>query len=123
MNMKLVFYVWAWTFFFLFRCDLHLLKVLDTKCYSPHYVCIMWKEMIEKINGPIEESFTIFLNVFLMFKKIWLQNYFDICFDNLIKYITSLLYSACSMISTHLYLYNNFFNDMNIHFSKKKQKT
>jgi hypothetical protein len=79
--------------------------------------------MIEKINGPIEESFTIFLNVFLMFKKIWLQNYFDICFDNLIKYITSLLYSACSMISTHLYLYNNFFNDMNIHFSKKKQKT
>jgi hypothetical protein len=26
------------------------------------------------------------------------------------------------MISTHLYLYNNVFNDMNIHLSKEKPK-
>jgi hypothetical protein len=58
-----------------------------------------------------------------MFLKFWLQNYFDMCFDNLIKYITSLLSNVCSMILTHLYLYKNVFNDMNIHLSKEKKKT
>ncbi len=34
-------------FIFLYR-DLHSFKVLHTKWCSPHYVCVMWKEMIEK---------------------------------------------------------------------------
>ncbi len=35
--------------FFLLRCDnTHL----HTKWCSPHHVCIMWKETIERINGP-----------------------------------------------------------------------
>ncbi len=62
-----------------------------------------------------------FFQCFFLKKKFWLQNYFDMCFDHLIKCITSLLYSACSMISTHLYLYKNVFNGMNIHFSKEKK--
>jgi hypothetical protein len=109
--------------FFLLHCDLYLLKVLNTKWCSLHYVCIMWKETIEIINGPKNERCIIFLNIFLMFLKFWLQNCFDMCFDNLIKHITSLLYGACSMISNHLYLYNNVFNDMSIHFSKEEKKT
>jgi hypothetical protein len=57
-----------------------------------------------------------------MFLKFWLQNYFDMCFEILIKCITPLLYGACSIISTHLYLYKNLFNDMSIHLSKEKKK-
>jgi hypothetical protein len=97
-----MFYVWAWTYIFLFHCDLHLLKVLNTKWCSPHYVCIMWKEKIEIINGPQREKCIIFLNIFLKFLKFWLQICFDMCFDNLIKHIISLLYGACSTISNHL---------------------
>jgi hypothetical protein len=108
--------------FFLLHYDLHLLKVLNTKWCSPHYACIMWKETIERINGPKKWRCIIFLDVFPMFFKFWLQNYFDMWFDNLIKYITSLLYSVCSMILTHLYLYKNVFNDMNIHLSKERKK-
>jgi hypothetical protein len=71
--------------FFFLHYDLHLLKVLNTKWCSPHYVCIMSNETIEQINGPKKERCIIFLNVFPMFLKFWLQNYFDIlCFDNLI---------------------------------------
>jgi hypothetical protein len=63
------------------------------------------KRTIERINEQKKEICIIFLNVFPMFLKLWLQNYFDMRFDNWIKCITSFLYSACSMISTHLYLY------------------
>ncbi len=108
--------------FFLLHCDLHLLKVLNTKWCSPHYVCIMWKETIEIINGPKKGKMYYFPHIFLMFLKFWLQICFDMCFGHLIKLITSLLYGACSMISNHLYLYNNVFNDMSIHFSKEKKK-
>ncbi len=45
----------------------------------------MSNETIEQINAPKKERCIIFLNVFPMFLKFWLQNYFDIlCFDNLI---------------------------------------
>jgi hypothetical protein len=81
------------------------------------------EKTIERTNGPKKERCIIFLNVFVMFLKFWSQNYFDMCFDNLIKCITSLLYSACSMISTHLYLYQNAFNDMGIHLQKREKKT
>jgi hypothetical protein len=102
---------------------LNVLKALNIKWCSPHYVCIMWKEMIEIINEPKKERCITFLNVFPMFWNFWLQNYFDMCFDNLVTCITSLLYSACFMISTHLYLYKNVFNDMSIHLSKEKKIT
>jgi hypothetical protein len=69
------------------------------------------------------ERCTIFLNVYSMFWNFCLQNYFDMCFDNLIKYITSLFYSACFMISTHLYLYKNVFNDISIHLLKENKRT
>ncbi len=62
------------------------------------------------------------LPIFSYLKNFWLQNYFDMCFDNLIKYITSLLCSACSMILIHLYIYNNVFNDTSIHLSKEEEK-
>jgi len=59
-----------------------------------------------------------FLQGFSYVLKFWLQNYFDMCFEILIKCITSLLYGACSIISTHLYL----FNDMSIYLPKEKKK-
>jgi hypothetical protein len=52
--------------------DLHSLKVLHTKWCSPHYVCIMSKEMIERINAPKKERNIIFFNVFPMFFLFWL---------------------------------------------------
>jgi hypothetical protein len=76
--------------------------------------------MIKRINGPKKERSIIFFNAFLIFKNFG-QNYFEMCFDNLIKCITSHLYNACYMISTHLCLYKNVFNDMNIHFLKEKK--
>jgi hypothetical protein len=119
---EMSFYCLGMNVFFLLHYDLHLLKVLNTKWCSFHYVCIMWNETIEQINGPKKEKYIIIFNVFPMFLNFWLQNYFDIlCFDNLIKCITSLLYSACSMISTHLYLYKNVFNGISIHLSKEKK--
>ncbi len=78
------------------------------------------KKQLKELNGQKKERCTIFFNVFPLFLKFWLQNYFDMCFDNLMKCITSLLYNACSMIS-HLYLYKNVFNDMSIHVSKEKK--
>jgi hypothetical protein len=50
--------------FFLFHCDLHLLKMLNTKLCSPHYVCIMWKETIERINGPQKKTNVLFSFMF-----------------------------------------------------------
>jgi hypothetical protein len=41
-----VFYLWIYTFIFLFHCGLHSLKVLHKKWCSSHYVCIMWKDTI-----------------------------------------------------------------------------
>ncbi len=108
--------------FFLLHYDLHLFELLNTKWCSFHYVCIVWKKTIERINGPKKERCIIFLNVFVMFLNFWSQNYFDMCFDNLIKCIASLLYSACCMISTHLYLYKNAFNDMGINLQKREKK-
>ncbi len=35
--------------FFLLHYDLHLVKVLNTKWRSPHYVCIMWKKWLKKL--------------------------------------------------------------------------
>jgi len=40
-------------------------------------MCIMWKEKIERINGPKNEKNTIILNVFPMF-FFWVKNYFDV---------------------------------------------
>jgi hypothetical protein len=70
----------------------------------------------------MDQRCIIFLNIFFMLKKIWLQNYFDMCFDNIIKCITSLLYTTYFMMSTHLYLYKKKFNETNIQVSKEKRK-
>jgi len=73
-----VFYMWASTYFFLLCHDLRSFKVLHIEWCSPHCVCVMWKEMIERINAPKKELNIIFLNVFPMFFFI-LTNFFFIC--------------------------------------------
>jgi hypothetical protein len=65
--------------FFLLCHNLHSFKVLHTKWCSPHYVCIMWIEMIEKFNAPKNEQSIIFLNVLPMFFLFWLFYFFFIC--------------------------------------------
>jgi len=62
--------------FFLFHCDLHLLKMLNTKLCSPHYVCIMWKETIKRINGPKK-------------KKMY---YFPLCFSYVFNFLVTKLF-------------------------------
>jgi len=68
-------------FFFLLHCGLHSFKVLHNKWCSFHYVCMMWKEMTEKISGLEKEKCIIFFNVLLKF-FFGINNYFDMCFDN-----------------------------------------
>jgi hypothetical protein len=77
--------IWTWNvfsmfghehIFFLFHCDLHLLKMLNIKLCSPHYMCIMWKETIERINGPKKKIVLFFLCLpyvfkFLVTKLFW----------------------------------------------------
>jgi len=50
------------------------------------------------------------------------KTYFDMCFDNLIKfYITSLMYGTSHIILVHLYLYKHVLNNMDIYLSKEKR--
>jgi hypothetical protein len=62
-----IFYVWASTHFLFFHYGLHLLKMLHNKWCSPHYVCIMWKEKIERFNEPQKERCNILLIVLPMY--------------------------------------------------------
>jgi hypothetical protein len=89
--------------FFLLCHDLHSFKVFHTKWCSPHYVCIMWKEIIERINAPKKEWSIIFLNVLPMFSLFCLIFFFHLCFDNLIKF-----YAQIIMIQ-HMFYYLNPF--------------
>ncbi len=65
------FYVWACTYFvpFIVICT-HLSKVLHNNRCSLHYVCIMWKKLIEITSG---QKMDIFLNVLLMYFSFWLN--------------------------------------------------
>jgi hypothetical protein len=49
--------------FFFLHYGLHSLQVLHNKWRSPYYICIMWKETIERTSEPMEERWTILLNV------------------------------------------------------------
>ncbi len=84
-----IFYVWACTHFFLYHYGLHSLKVLDNKWCWFHYVCIMWKEAIERFSEPKKDRCNILLNVLTMYFSFWLKPYFDMCFDNLIQIYAS----------------------------------
>jgi hypothetical protein len=122
-NMKWVFYVWAWTYFFSF-----IMICTYLRCYTPSDVHLIMhalceKKQLKELMDQKSEDVLFSSMFFPMFLKFWLQSYFDMWFDNLIKYITSLLYNEYSMILTHLYLYKNVFSDMNIHLSKEKKIT
>jgi hypothetical protein len=74
--------------FFSFIVVLHLLKVLHNKWSSPHYVCIMRKEKIERFSEPKKEGCNILLNVLPMYLPFQLFDYLwqeCMCFENLIK--------------------------------------
>jgi hypothetical protein len=81
--------VWACTYCSMFHCCLHSFRVLHNKSCSSHYMCIIWKELIERICEPKKEKCTILLNILLMFFYFFflVKFYFDMCFDNLIKFM------------------------------------
>ncbi len=110
-------------YFFLLHCDLHSLKVLHNKWCSSHYLCIPWKETIKRFSEPKKEGYNILLNVLLVYFSFWLKNYFDMCFDHLIKIYVSHdhYYSTSHMIIKHLYLYKHVLNVMTIYFQKEKK--
>jgi hypothetical protein len=64
-------YVWACTYFFSFIviCT-HLSKMSHNNWCSLHYVCIMWKKLIEITSGL---KMDILLNVLLMYFSFWLK--------------------------------------------------
>jgi hypothetical protein len=101
---EMIFLCLGMKIFILLRCDLHLLKVLNTKWCSPHYVCIMWKELLKELMNQKRKDVLFSSMLFLCFKNFGYKIIMT-CYDNWIKCIISLLYNACSMISTHLYLY------------------
>lgn len=72
--------------------------------------------MIERISELKEKKNTILLNVLTM-NFLWLENYFDIYFDNLIKFYALYHYyiTLSHMKSTHLYIYKLVLNDTSIH--------
>ncbi len=75
-------------FFFPLHYGLHWFKVLHKWC-SPHYLCIIWKETIERINAPKKGRFIIVFKMFFLSILFLLKNYFDMHFDNLIKFYAS----------------------------------
>ncbi len=63
------------SFLFFLHYDLHLLKVLNTKWCSPHYICIMWNETTEQLNGPKRKDI-LFLSMLFLFLKILVTKLF-----------------------------------------------
>jgi len=77
--------------------------------------------MIEKICGPKWKDVT-FSSLLTQCFFFLAKTYFDMCFDNLIKfYITSLMYGTSHIILAHLYLYKHVLNNMGIYLSKEKR--
>jgi hypothetical protein len=68
----------AFTYFLLFHCVLHSLKVLHNKWCSDHYVCIMWKQTIEKFSGP-ERKDVLFSSMFFLCIFLFAQQIIFIC--------------------------------------------
>ncbi len=106
--------------FFLLNCDLYSFKLLHNKWCSSHYWCIPWKR---NDSEPKKEGYNILLNVLLVYFSFWLKNYFDMCFDNLIKIYVSHnhYYNTSHMIINHLYLYKHVLNVKTIYFQKRKK--
>jgi hypothetical protein len=114
-----VFHVWACTYFFLLHCNLHPHRVLQTKWCSFHYVCIMWKEMIEKINEPKKKRCIIFLNVLPM---VFFGQFF-FWYGILLSFVHHIIiYNMSHMISTHLYLCKHFKMKWIFIFQNKRKK-
>jgi hypothetical protein len=84
-------------------------------------MCALYEKKIKKelMNQKMKD--VLFSSMFFLCFKNYGYIIILMCFDNLIKCIRSLLYSVGFMISTHVYLYNNFFNDVSIHLSKEKK--
>jgi hypothetical protein len=90
---------WACIYIFLLHCSLHSFKVLHNKWCPSHYVCIMWKQMNEIISELKKLKMHYFLCIF------YLKTYFDMCFDNLIKFYVShqgTNFLRCSKILSHV---------------------
>jgi len=118
-----VFYVWACTFFFSF-----IVTCIHLRCYvtsDVHFIICVFleKEKIKRFSEPKKEGYNILLNVLLVYFSFWLKNYFDMCFDHLIKVYVSHdhYYSTSHMIINHLYLYKHVLNVMTIYFQKEKK--
>jgi len=82
--------------FFFLHYGLHSLQVLHNKWCSPYYMCIMWKETIERTNQPIEERWTILLNVIVYF--YWIKLFLLYIHDQLNWWYSSLVFFGGSLI-------------------------
>jgi hypothetical protein len=110
--LSLVFLCFSMHIYIFFHCGLHSLEVLHNKWCPPHYVCIMWKETIERINEPKRKKNVLFPSMFFLCFFLGPKKYFEICFDNLINfcashhyYITLEPYDIDPFIHLHGYSY------------------
>ncbi len=81
------FYVWACTYFLFSYCGLHSLKVLhksDVISLCIYYV----KQSSKRINELIKDKCNIELNVLPNSITFEFKKYFEMYFDNLIKFYT-----------------------------------
>jgi len=110
----------SWNFIALLCHDLHSFKVLHTKWCSPHYECVMWKEIIERITAPKNEWSIIFLNVLPMFFFI-LTNSF--VFDHLINFYASHHYYTTHVLWCQpIYTFTNMLMTRVFIFQKKGKR-
>jgi len=84
--------------FFLFQFDLHSFNLLHKWC-SPHYVWIMWKELIERISGLQKEVCIILFNVLYIYIYRYNFDFFTkMYFDHLLKFCVSYCYYIAQAI-------------------------
>jgi hypothetical protein len=96
----------------LFATELQYNETLFFSSSSRIYLTHTHTHIIEKQYWIKKKGCTIFFNFFFF----GLRNYFDMCFDNLIKFYMSFLYNTSHMLSNYLSLYKHVLNVMDIYF-------